>query len=192
MALEDIFKALEHQADRDIADVLAEARARAAALISEADIEAAAIREKHAEESESAASASATRTLNSARLEARRALAAVRQQAVGDVIERARVSLGTIRDAPDYEGLFARLLEEALEGVSGEFELLVDARDELLARAAMAKRGLTGTVKPEIETAGGVVVATKGGRIFRRNTLEDRFDKLAGIAQADVARILFS
>ena len=192
MALEDIFRALERQADSDVADVLAEARARAAGLVAEADIEAEAIRERHAAEAEAAASSSTTRTLNSARLEARRALAAVRQRAVGDVIDTARQSLGTVRESTDYEDLFARLLAEALEGVSGEIEVLVDPRDAELARAQLAHRDLAGTIKPNLDTAGGVVVSTHGGRIFRRNTLEDRFEKLSGLAQADVARILFS
>jgi vacuolar-type H+-ATPase subunit E/Vma4 len=70
--------------------------------------------------------------------------------------------------------------------------VLVDPRDANLARAQLADRDLAGTIKAELNTAGGVAVSTHGGRIFRRNTLEDRFEKLAGLAQADVARILFS
>jgi hypothetical protein len=35
-------------------------------------------------------------------------------------------------------------------------------------------------------------VSTDGGSVMRRNTLEDRLDKLRGLAQADVAEIVFA
>ncbi len=192
MALEDIFKALQHQAERDIEDVLSEARARAAGVISEAEVQAQHIRENHAAEADAVASARGIQSLNSARLEARRKIAGVRQQAVTDAFDKARLKLDGIRDSSGYAALFERLLDEALEGVEGDFDLLVDARDEDIARKAIEKRGVSGTVRTDLATAGGVVVSMGGGRVFRRNTLEDRFDKFAGSAQSDVAEILFS
>ena len=192
MALEDIFKALEHQAERDISDVLAEARARAAGIVSEAEIEASGIRERHAAEAETTAVARTMQSLNSSRLEARRKLASVRQDTVGSALERARVSLEETRSAAGYDELFARLLDEALSGVKGEYEVLVDPADADLAKRALSARGIEAPIKPELSTAGGVVVSMNGGRILRRNTLEDRFEKYIGFAQADVAEILFS
>lgn len=192
MALEDIFKALEHQAERDITEVLAEARARAAGIVSEAEIEASSIRERHAAEAEVAASARTMQSLNSSRLEARRKLAGVRQDTVGTALERAKVALGGVRDQAGYDELFGRLLEEAIDGVEGEYEVLVDPADSDLAGRMLSARGIDAPVKPELSTAGGVVVSMNGGRILRRNTLEDRFEKYIGFAQADVAEILFS
>jgi vacuolar-type H+-ATPase subunit E/Vma4 len=192
MALEDIFKALEHQAERDITDVLAEARARAAGIVSEAEIEASNIRERHAAEAETTAAARTMQSLNSSRLEARRKLAGVRQDTVGSALDRARSELGGTRDSDGYEVLFTRLLDEALEGVEGEYEILVDPLDLALAQKALSARGIDASIKPELSTVGGVVVAMNGGRILRRNTLEDRFEKYVGFAQADVAEILFS
>jgi V/A-type H+-transporting ATPase subunit E len=192
MALEDIFKALEHQAQRDVEDVLAEARARAAGLLAEAEVEAQSLRERHATDAETGARARVMQELNSARLEARRTLAGVRQGAVGDAFDEAREGLSSIRAEKTYGTLFEHLLDEALSGVEGEFEVLVDPRDEELARAALSARGIDAPVRPELSSNGGVVVALNGGRIFRRNTVEDRFEKYAGIGQAEVAEILFS
>ncbi len=44
----------------------------------------------------------------------------------------------------------------------------------------------------DLDTAGGLVVDTGGGKIIRRNTLEDRLDRVSQFLQADVARVLFS
>lgn len=192
MALEDIFKALEHQAQRDMDDVLAEARARAAGLIAEAELEAQSVSVRYAADAEVGARSRAMQELNSARLEARRKLAGVRQSAVGDAFDEARTGLETIRGAKTYGALFERLLDEALEGVEGEFEVWVDPRDEELARAALRARGVDARVKTDLSSSGGVIVVLHGGRILRRNTVEDRFEKYAGIGQAEVAEILFS
>lgn len=192
MALKDIFIALDHQAERDIADILAEARTRASGIVQEAEVEAQVIREKHTADAESAAGLSANQRLNSARLEARRKLAGVRQEKVATAFDKAKDSLASVRSSAGYSALFDRFVDEALAGVDGEFELLVDPADADLANDALQKRGLAATVRPELSTAGGVVVAINGGRVLRRNTLEDRFEKYAGLAQADIAETLFS
>ncbi len=192
MALEDIFKALEQQAERDITDVLAEARARAAALVAEAEIEAQRIRERHVADAESAANSRAAQSRNSARLEARRLLAGVRQKAVSEAFEKAKLAMEDLRSSEGYGELFERLLGEALDGVSGEFDVLVDKRDGTLARASLSSRGLDQDAASDLTTAGGVIISMKEGRILRKNTLESRFEKFVDNAHADVAEILFS
>lgn len=192
MALEDIFRALQQQAERDIEDVLSEARARAAGIVSEAESEAQRIRATHEAEAQRAANAKGVHSMNASRLEARRKLATVRQKAVQQAFDRARSELVNVRSSPRYEALFERLLDEALEGVEGDFELLVDSKDEDLARRALASRSRAAAVAPDLNTAGGVVVSTGEGKVFRRNTLEDRFEKLVGLSQAEVAERLFS
>lgn len=192
MALQDIFKALEHQAERDIDDVLSEARARAAGIVHEAELDAQRIRDTHATDAQTSGAARGVHILNAARLDARRKIAAVRQRAVQQAFDRAREQLLDARSATSYDALFERLLDEALEGVEGEFELLVDERDVGRAEASLSRRGIGGSVRPGLTTAGGVVVSMEGDRVFRRNTIEDRFEKLAGMSQAEVAEILFS
>lgn len=193
MALEDIFKALETQARHDVDGVLAEARERAAAILGEAETQAAAIREKHASDAEHAAGLSAMQELNAAKLEARRRLSGVRQGAVSEAFARARVALKDVRGTDAYPGLLARLIEEALEGVDGERAVLVDPRDEELAKRILAERGEDpALVRADIDTAGGVIVETRNGRVSRRNTLEDRLEKYTASAQSAVAEALQS
>jgi len=192
MALEDIFRALEEQAAKDSEAVLAEARAHASAIVEEAEHEAARTRDARVADAARTVKLSSAQDLNAAKLEARKKLAAVKDVAVGDVFDDATAELMKVRGTAGYEATFRRLLDEALEGVVGEFIVLVDPADVDLAAAALGEKGLSAEVRGDLSTSGGLAVSTDAGRVMHRNTLEDRLDKLRGMAQADVAEILFS
>jgi V/A-type H+-transporting ATPase subunit E len=192
MGLEDIFRALEEQAAKDSEAVLAEARAHADSIIEEAENEAARAREHHVSEAQRSARSRSAQELNSAKLDARKRIAAVKEQAVRQVFDQALEQLAKVREGSGYREAFSRLADEALEGVSGEFAVLVDPADVDLANAVLAEKGISAEVRGDLVTTGGLAVSTEGGRVMRRNTLEDRLDKLRGLAQADVAEILFS
>ena len=192
MALEDIFRALEEQADSDIEAVLREARAHAAAILEEATREADATREARIADAERAATMRSAQDLNQARLEARKKVAAVKEVAVREVFDDARAALSNVRERPEYDQMFRDLAEEALAGISGDFEVLVDPADVSRAEAFLAAKGLSAPVKGELHSAGGLVIVTGSGTVSRRNTLEDRLEKLRGLAQADVAEIVFA
>ena len=136
--------------------------------------------------------ARSSQDLNVARLDARKEIAHIKDRAVGEVFDAARASLSGVRQRPDYDQVFRGLAEEALTGVTGDFEVLVDPADADRMRALLAERGITAEVKPELESAGGVVVSMNNGTVMRRNTLEDRLDKLSTLAQVDVAEIVFA
>jgi vacuolar-type H+-ATPase subunit E/Vma4 len=192
MALEDIFRALEEQAAKDSEAVLVEARAHADAIVEEAEHEAARTRDARVADAARNAKLSSAQDLNAAKLEARKKLAAVKDVAVGGVFEDATAELKKTRGAAGYQATFRRLADEALESVVGEFSVLVDPADVELATAVLREKGLSAEVRGDLSTSGGLAVSTDGGRVMHRNTLEDRLDKLRGMAQADVAEILFS
>ena len=91
-----------------------------------------------------------------------------------------------------YEALFSALAAEAFDGVSGPVTVHTAPADTALAEQAAAAAGLSAEVVGDLESAGGLVVDTGGGKIIRRNTLEDRLDRVTQFLQADVAKILFS
>ncbi len=192
MALEDIFRALQEQAERDIEETLAEAHAHAAAIMEEARAEASESRVRYLDNAERTARTRSAQSMNAARLETRKQIAGVKEEAVRRAFDEAMAELGKVRDQASYGETFRALLAEALDGVEGEFELLVDPADEALAREALQQMGKTAAIKPEISTAGGVVVSTEGGHVLRRNTLEDRLEKFRGLSQAEVAGVLFA
>lgn len=192
MALEDIFKALEEQAARDVDQVMDDAHAHAQAIIDEAEEQAGQVRATRVVDAERLARTKSTHGLNAARLEARKRLAGVKEQAIGSVFDEALEQLRSARADAGYPQVFRRLAEEALSGIEGEFEVLVDPADETLANEVLASLGMSTRVQPGISTAGGLVVVTGAGTISRRNTLENRLDKLRSTAQASVAEIVFA
>lgn len=191
MALEDIFRALEDQAQLECDQILESARDQAESIVQEASEEADSIRKTRIEESERLVMSRAARTLNSARMDGKKRVSSVKEQAVSATFDKALDSLSSIRNSAEYPAIFKALVDEAVAGVAGEMEVLVDPADADLASRTLSEAGLKATVKPEIESAGGLVVRTGGGRIMRRNTLESRLGKVGLIAQAEVAEILF-
>lgn len=192
MALEDIFKALDQQADDEVEELLQEARDHADVIAADAEEQAESIRVAHVNEVERVTRARALQKANAARLEARKSISAVKQAAVEQAFDRASARLHEARTKGNYPEVFHALLKEALEGVDGDFTVEVDPADADLARSVLAEAGAGGSVKADLSTAGGLAVDTSGGRIIRRNTLEDRLERVREIDQAAVAEHIFS
>ena len=110
---------------------------------------------------------------------------------VSSVFETAQQQLPSLRDA-GYDQLFAALAAEALAGLDGEVVVRVASQDADHAAKAVAVSGLPAQVDASLATAGGLVVEAYGGRVIRRNTLENRLERVVQYKQADVAKVLFS
>lgn len=192
MAIEDIFKALDEQARRECDDLLAVAEGQAASIMEEARREADRLTQAKVGAAGEAAAVKASKTLNAGRLDARKRLAGVRDAAVVRVFDDTLVTLRSFRSAPQYSAVFNALAEEALAGVEGPCELVVDPADAGLARDVAASHGGACTVSTGITSVGGVVVDAAGGRVVRSNSLESRLEKARGLIQARVAEILSS
>jgi vacuolar-type H+-ATPase subunit E/Vma4 len=192
MALEDIFRALDQQADDEVEQMLQEARDHADVIAADADEQAEAIRIAHVNEVERITRAHASQKVNAARLDARKRIAAVKQTAVDKAFDAAQSKLKAARSQSGYPDVFAALLKEALTGVDGDFTVEVDPADAELARKSLAATGLTAEVRSDLSASGGVVVETQGARVVRRNTLEDRLQRVRELDQAAVAGHLFS
>lgn len=192
MAIEDILAALDAEADGECNQVLEEARAHADSVIAEAEREARRIRTQQMEAVERAAKAKAMRRVNTARLESKMLVSQAKGDGVAGVFDLARKRLSTVRERPDYDRLFRALAEEALAGIAGDVVLKVADADVSRAGDAAASLGVPAKVEGGLDTAGGLIVEANGGRIIRRNTLEERLDRVEGLLQADVARTLLA
>lgn len=192
MALDDIFAALEQQADAEIATILQDARDQADAIAEQASEDAQNIRTMRLEQAEKVTRSEASQSVNAAKLEGKKKVAAVKEVAVDAAFDDALGLLSGARGGSDYPTVFKALAQEAMKGMSGDIEILVDPADQALAESTLAALGVDAPLKPELSTRGGLVAAMQGGRIRRRNTFEDRLEKVKQSAQADVAEILFS
>jgi vacuolar-type H+-ATPase subunit E/Vma4 len=191
MAIEDILRALDEQARADCDEIIGEANAHAKLIIEEAEREAEQIHEGFVHQVERVATAKASKKINAARLEAKMTVSSVKGEGVTSVFEQANDRLASVRGS-DYDALFAKLAAEALDGVSGAVTIHVRSEDTERAQQAATQAGLTAEVVGDLDTAGGLIVETNGGKVVRRNTLEDRLDRVVQFVQADVAQVLFS
>ncbi len=192
MAIEDIFKALEEQADSEVNQILHVATVQADAVEHEARDEAERITSSRISAAEDAVRAKAAKAVNAARLQVRRDLAEVRDSAVDSVFTDAAQRLAAMRGTAEYESVFASLVKEALANVDVECEIQVASEDVELAQRVAADLGVACTVVPSLETTGGLTVSTHGGRVVRRNTFESRLLKVRTVAGARIAEVLTS
>jgi vacuolar-type H+-ATPase subunit E/Vma4 len=191
MAIEDILIALEEQSQADCDAVIAEAKEHAKLILDDAQHNADSVHENFARQVERLAKSEASKLVNSARLTAKMEVSSAKGDGVASVFDAAQGKLATVRSV-DYDRLFSALAAEALEGVEGDVSIHVAQADVDRAVQAAAANGVVAEVTGDLDTAGGLVVEAFGGRIIRRNTLEDRLDRVSQIVQADVARVLFS
>ena len=191
MAIEDIFKALEEQADRDCREILDAAKTQAKAVEADAKAEADRIKSHKLETVESSVRIKAGQITNAARLANKREVSAAKDRGIEQVYEDVLGKLAALRGSKEYESLFKALAEEAVAGLSGDVVVQVAPADAKLAAKVVADLGIKGTVDATLETAGGLTVVGSGGRVYRRNTFESRLDKVRATAQSEVAEILF-
>jgi len=192
MAIEDIFRALEEQADEEVNRILHAATVQADAIEHEARDEAERITNAKIQAAEAAVRNKAAKAINSARLQVKRDLAEVRDNAVDAVFDEAAKRLAAMRGTPEHERVFADLLKEAAARVDGECEIRVRPEDAGLAKKVASDLGLMFTVVPTLDAIGGVIVSTHEGRVVHDNTFESRLHKARNVAGTRIAEVLTS
>lgn len=192
MAIEDIFRALEVQADEECRMILEGAKAQAKAIEEEARDESKRIRDRRVEVADVSVRARAQHLLNAARLENRKATAAAKDGGVEGVFAEAGRQLAGLRGTSEYERIFRSLAEEALSGAEGDVVVRVDPADAKLANATLADSGRKGVVEADLDTSGGLTVVSNGGTVIRRNTFEDRIHKARPLVQSQISETLFA
>lgn len=192
MAIEDIFRALEEQADRDCRDILDSAKATAKSIEADSKTEAEAIKAERVAAADASVRTRAGQLVNAAKLANMKEMAAAKDRGIASVYDGASAKIAALRGSAGYAKLFTALAEEALAGVTAtDIVVKADPSDKKLAESALKELGVSGTVDASLSTTGGLVVLTRGGRIRRRNTIEDRLEKVRTTRQAEVAEILF-
>jgi vacuolar-type H+-ATPase subunit E/Vma4 len=188
MGVAEILRAIEQEADEEVARIGAEARRQADAILAEA--------RREADHTGAAVVAAAVDRLDAERRRLRQdALAAaarlsrttrevIYQRALG----KAGARLAAVRDRPDYQSLLGDLLREAVSALPDAKVVRVDPRDAHAVAALAAEAGVGAMrVDAERDTRGGVEVATEDGRAVR-NTLEERLARAEPYLRAVVAR----
>jgi len=169
MALDDLLRAIEAEADEERVRAEREKAASAVAIVDAARRQAAATEAQLVREAEAASQAAAERVRAVARLRAADTVRAAREEAYVSLVGRVREELRALRGSAAYQRVFAALLNESRAVLPDARELRVDRRDQELA-ASMAGDLRVVAV---LDTWGGLELADEDGRTVR-NTLEER------------------
>jgi len=190
MAIDDILRALDEQAAADCRDVVDQAHAEAEAMLRDAREQAEAAKAARMERARAQVEPRAGQLLNSARLQNKRDIDAVRAAAIEQVFDDAASALGLSRQDPqEYSKLLKALLDEAMAGSEGATEAIVDEADMALIAPMVASATCTVTKAQAPQT--GVTVMAREGKVARRNTLADRLAAVRRSSASEVAEILF-
>lgn len=192
MAVEDIFRALDKQADEDCAAMLAHARAQSEKIIEEAKEQAAAMRTEKLAQVEREVNLERNKRLNQARLDGKKRASAERERLIQEVFVTAEQKVSKVRERADYQPVLERLLSEALSGVDAADAVVhADPRDEAAVKKAMAALAPNAGLSLDMNTTGGVKVTMADGKVQRVNTIESRLAKARRVVKWNVAAALF-
>jgi vacuolar-type H+-ATPase subunit E/Vma4 len=169
MALDDLLRAIEAEADEQRLLADREKAASAAAVVEAAGREAAALQAQlaAAPEVESREAAEAVRAV--ARLQAAGTVRVAREQAYESVLDRVREKLSGLRGSAAYPAVFRALLDESRAALPDARELRVDRHDADLATSLAGDLRVVAV----LDIWGGLELAGGDGRTIR-NTLEER------------------
>ncbi|HEY79962.1 MAG TPA: hypothetical protein EYP25_01970 [Anaerolineae bacterium] len=177
MSLQHILKAIADDADKQVRDILDEARSRRESRLAEARKQAAALRTQALAEAEAEAAHARARILHQVHLETLRRRVEVQETTFQAALQRARETLSQVRFRNDYPAIFAALLSEALAAQEPGATVRVTKEDLPLARRVLADLGWDAHLSSGLATWGGVEVHSSDNRIITRNTIESRLER---------------
>lgn len=169
MALDDLLRAIEVEADEERLLADQERSAAATAIVEAARQEAASLKAELTGAPETEAQAEAERERALARLQAAGAVRAAREDAFVSLLGRIREELAALRATDLYPAVFRALLGESRVALPAGRVLRVDRHDAALAASMAGDLQVVAT----LDTWGGVELAADDGRTIR-NTLEER------------------
>jgi V/A-type H+/Na+-transporting ATPase subunit E len=169
MALTDLLRAIETEADADRARAADEAAAAAAAVVEDARRDAKALEAELTEAGAAEGRRAAAHELALARLDAAATVRSAREEAFVSLLSRIRAELAAVRETSAYPKLFHALVAESGSALPNACELHVDPLDADLAGTVAPDI----RVEPTLDTWGGVELASDDGRTIR-DTLEER------------------
>jgi V/A-type H+-transporting ATPase subunit E len=192
MAIEDILRSLDEQADQDGRVLMDNAKEQAKNIVAEARAEADRVRDAKVAATKVQVHSRAAQIVNAAKLERRRQIAVAQDAGFAQVYADAGAVMSRTRGTKEYEALFRALAEEATDRVTGDLVVQVAPDDAALAARVMSDLGFNAEIDASAEILGGLTVISSGGRVYRRNTLDDRLVKARKHIQSTVAEILYA
>ncbi len=190
MAVEDIFRALEAEGDKECQAVVDRAKEQAKSIIGEAEEQARRITQEKIDKVCASLAGEQAQVLNSARLRQIKETTATKEGYIRRAFDEAKGHL-SLRSKPNYERTFELLAKEALGLRPGKVRVYVDPKDASVAQAVLPRLCDEFELYTELECLGGLRVTTEDGRVTHLNTIDSRLEKARQALKSKVASILF-
>jgi len=196
MALKDILQVIGADVDREVAAIRRAAEEAAAVRLQQAEMEAVDVRQRILAEAQIAAEQQAARLLHRARLEMLRHRVEVQETAFRMAVGRARETLESARERPDYDALLGALLDEALSGFDESVTIVVHPDDATAIRSKLQQKV---TVYPpptsprhqgeaKLPSVDGGIEGGRDERLQQKSGSEHRMETSAEVSMGVVVR----
>jgi V/A-type H+-transporting ATPase subunit E len=190
VAVEDIFRALEAEGEKESKEVLARAKEQAEKVVEEAEEESRRIAQDKIDKVCASLQGEQAQILNSARLKQIKETTSRKEALIRRAFDEAKAHLN-VRDRADYPEIFEMLAKEAIGLRPGKVRVYVDPRDAQVAQAVLPRVCDDFELYTELECLGGLRVTTEDGRVTHLNTVDSRLEKARSALKSKVASILF-
>jgi len=192
MAFENLIEAVEVSAEETIRGIRQRAEREVAEAKKAAVEKSQAIKIAVIEDAKRRAAVERGKQIATARKEIRMSFAVEKDRVFQKAFQEAGRRLASARADGRYEKSYTGLLTEAMGDLEGEVvSMHIDKRDEALAGKALQPLGKNCDVIADLDSVGGMNVATRDGRFIVYNTLESRLEKARKILKSEIYSILF-
>jgi len=192
MAIDDILKAIEEEAQETIAEIKERAHLQAEEIIAEAQERASSATEDVLEREKEKITAEAAEILNAARIKARKIVSEAIEEAIESVFKSLEQRLAALEGA-ERQKLMRRLLAEVATVYTNSHRPIVrvSERDIEAARSIAEEVGLSATFEVDGNLGGGLVARDSDETLVIDATLETIAEKARNEFRTEVYRELF-
>jgi len=192
MAIEKILWAIEEQAEEEanriVAEVIAEAEAAAEEIVATARAHGQEVMERYYRQRLlPELRAEEARLIGEARRDSLELVMRAKEELVDQAFSVAMEELSRIRSREDYPDILRRLTQEVVDELGSDLVIEVSPEDSELMEKMAAEMGLNAIVRPSLECMGGLAATPRDGRILLVNTFDSRLERAREVLRAQVA-----
>lgn len=191
MALEDMLKTLESEGKKEQQTIIADAKERAAAILSKAKDEAKQIKQDEIDKALFNLAGEKAKMVNEARLHVKKEVVLAKEEGVTEIYSQVSEKLSKLRKSSKYPEILEKMIIDAIKHLEGEMKVQVNDEDVDLAKKILSKNSISADVSGGLETFGGLVVTTDEGKIVIHNNLESRMEKAKQYIKADIMKMVY-
>lgn len=188
----ELITLLEREAAAERDRLLAEARSQAEAVRAQARREAEELLAAQKARLEAEAKAAVVKAQSTAQLRASSQVLQAKEEEIKRVFAEAEAELAKFSsNGQRYPQILKAFIEEALGGLGGRAEVIVNPADQPVAQALIRERGWEATVRADPSVQGGARILSPEGRFVVTNTVGSRLERARPMLAAEVAKTLW-